>query len=227
MAQTPAQRSKPILTISQLLQSPQLQQNKLPTRQIEEILYRDGFLSICGIDEAGRGAFAGPLVASAVILSDKNITGLNDSKKLTERQRDVLATKIKDCATWSVAQVGVDFINSHGIQEASYVAYKKAISSLDVKTDFVLLDYYEIPGFSLPQLGIKFGDRISESIAAASIIAKTHRDNLMKQMSDRKPFRNYSFDKHKGYGTKLHRDAICRYGLSPQHRLLYCKNCIR
>ncbi len=185
-------------------------------------------MSVCGIDEAGRGAFAGPLVASAVILSDKNITGLNDSKKLTAKQREFLALEVKKHAyAWSVVQVDVDFINSFGIQEASYAAYKKAISSLDVKTDFVLLDYYEIPKFSLPQLGIKFGDRISESIAAASIIAKTYRDDLMRQISDQKLYRNYSFDKHKGYGTKQHRDAIYQYGLSPQHRLLYCKNCIR
>jgi len=228
MKQMPTQQSNPIPAISQFLLSPQLLQNKLPTQQIEKILSCNGFLSVCGVDEAGRGAFAGPLVASAVILSDKSIPGLNDSKKLTSKKREFLATEIKKhVRAWAVAQVEVDFINSCGIQKASYTAYKKAISSLGVKTDFVLLDYYEIPNFFLPQLGVKFGDRISESIAAASIIAKTHRDSFMKRISDQKPYRDYSFDRHKGYGTKQHRDAIYQYGLSPQHRLLYCKNCVR
>lgn len=185
-------------------------------------------MSVCGIDEAGRGAFAGPLVAAAVILSDDDINGLNDSKKLTPKRRESLCEQIKQKArAWSVVEINVDFINSYGIQRTSYDAYKQAISDLSIPADFALLDYYKIPDYPLAQLGIKFGDQISQSIAAASIIAKTHRDELMRKLSKLKQFHNYSFDKHKGYGTKLHRDAIHRYGLSSQHRLLYCKNCIK
>lgn len=226
--QKPAQPNKAIPIISQHLRSPQLRQSKLPSREIERILSREGFLAVCGIDEAGRGAFAGPLVAAAVILSDEDIDGLNDSKKLTAKRREFLCEQIKQKArAWSVAEISVDFINSYGIQHASYDAYKQAISDLAIPADFALLDYYEIPDYPLAQLGIKFGDQISESIAAASIIAKTHRDELMRKLSELEPLYDYSFDKHKGYGTKSHRDAILRHGLSSQHRLLYCKNCIK
>jgi ribonuclease HII len=226
--QTLTRPNKAAQKIYQLLQSPQFQQNKLPSRKIEEILGSEGFLSVCGIDEAGRGAFAGPLVAAAVILSAKEIAGLDDSKKLTAKQRGSLSLEIKQKArAWSVVSIDIDFINLHGIQEASYHAYKEAISSLQIEADFALLDYYQIPNFQLAQLGIKFGDQISQSIAAASIIAKTHRDELMKQFSTLPEYQMYCFDRHKGYGTKAHRDTINQYGLSPQHRLLYCKNCIK
>lgn len=187
---------------------------------LERKLWQKGHKLICGIDEVGRGSFAGPVVTGAVVFSsDCQIpTGIADSKLLKPRQREELADKIKDSAkAWAVAEVGVKTIDKVGIGKATQMAFRKVIRSLDTKPDFVLIDAFYIKHLNRKkQKPIKNGDRICLSIAAASIIAKVYRDKLMKKLS--KVYPNYHLAKHKGYGTKLHQLAIKKYGLTRIHR---------
>lgn len=218
---------EPLSPILRHLQSLKHQPNSPPTLEIENALFQHGFRSVCGIDEAGRGAFAGPLVAASVILGKQGIGGLDDSKRLSKKTREQLYLEItKKAASYSVAVIDVDFINRLGIQVASYKAYRQTVEALKNRPDFVLLDYYEIPDFNVMQFGLKFGDRISQSIAAASIVAKVCRDKIMGQLSHDKRYKLFGFETHKGYGTLLHRKAIKKYGLSDQHRVKYCQTCI-
>jgi ribonuclease HII len=197
-----------------------------PNLEIEKLLAKDGFDCVCGIDEAGRGSFAGPLVAGAVVLPLLDeIEGIDDSKKLTPAKRDFLAHQIKDRAiSWSVGIVDAQFINSFGIQKATYEAFSRAISSLKSKPDHLLIDYYRLPESQIPQKGIKFGDQISSSIAAASIIAKTTRDKIMSDLSEDNNLAMYQFEKNFGYGTASHRAQIKKSGLSIHHRISYIHN---
>lgn len=191
-----------------------------PTLKFEKSLWKIGYSLICGIDEVGRGSFAGPVCAAAVVFP-KNcqvIGGVMDSKLLKPRQRERLAKEITENAlAWAVADVSVATINKVGIGKASQMAFRKAVKLLGKKPDFVLIDAFYITHFNRKyQKAIKDGDKICFSISAASILAKVHRDKLMKKLSKKYP--HYGFSKHKGYGTKKHQDAIRKYGLSKIHR---------
>lgn len=191
-----------------------------PTLDIEKKLWSSGFSLICGIDEVGRGCFAGPVCVGAVIFPKdcELIAGVADSKLLKPRQRERLAEEIKKYAiSWAVAEVNVPTINKMGIGQATQIAFRKSIKLLEKTPDFVLIDAFYIKHFNRKnQKAIKDGDKICASISAASIIAKVYRDKLMKNLSKKYP--QYGFSKHKGYGTKLHQEAIKKYGLSRIHR---------
>jgi ribonuclease HII len=191
-----------------------------PTLTEEIKLWESGFSYIVGIDEVGRGCFAGPVVVGAVIFP-KNfefIEGIADSKLLKPRHREKLSKEIKKNAlAWSIAEISVSHINKVGIGKATQMGFRKAIKLLTKSPDFVLIDAFYISHYKRKrQKPIIKGDQSCFSIAAASIIAKVYRDKLMKDLSNKYP--KYGFAKHKGYGTKLHQEAIKKYGLTRLHR---------
>ena len=167
---------------------------------------------ICGIDEAGRGPLAGPVVAGAVILpKDCEILFLNDSKKLSEKKREELFSEIQEKAiAWNVGIVGPDVIDEINILQATYEAMRQAVAGLSVQPELLLNDAVTIPGLDIQQIPIIKGDAKSVSIAAASIMAKVTRDHMMDEYDTLFP--EYGFKKHKGYGTAAHRAAILEYG---------------
>jgi len=173
---------------------------------------------ICGVDEAGRGPFAGPVVAGAVILDPgKEILYLNDSKKLSEKKREELYEEIMEKAiSVGVGMVDNKVIDEINILQATYLAMQKAIAALDPQPDFILADAVTIPGITIPQTGIIKGDAKSVSIAAGSIIAKVTRDRLCLEYDRLYP--EYGFASHKGYGTAAHIEAIRKYGPLDIHR---------
>lgn len=172
------------------------------------------------MDEAGRGSWAGPVVASAVILpKGKRIAGLNDSKLLTEAMREELYTKIM-----ASCQTGVGFatnteVDEHGLLHATYLAFKRALENLPVKPTEILIDGRDKFSFSVPHTSIIKGDQKIKAISAASIIAKVVRDRLMKDLALKYPL--YGFEEHKGYGTERHQNALKEYGPSQIHRISY------
>lgn len=190
---------------------------------IEEKLYDKGYSYICGVDEAGRGPLCGPVVAAAVILpKEKCIEGVNDSKKLTEKKREVLYDEImKNAVAVGVGISDVDVIESVNILNATKLAMKEAISNLKINTDYVLIDGNQGIDIQVPFETVVKGDSKSESIACASIIAKVTRDRMLYEYD--KLYPEYGFSKHKGYGTKVHIEAIKKYGLCPIHRKSFCK----
>lgn len=175
---------------------------------------------MCGLDEVGRGSFAGPVCVGAVIFpKDSNLLdGVMDSKMLRPRKRERLAEEIKKCAVcWSVGEISVANINKHGIGKATQMAFRRAIKLLSKSPDFILIDAFYISHFNRKkQKAVKDGDQICASISAASIIAKVYRDKLMRKLARKYP--GYGFSKHKGYGTKAHQMTIKKYGLSKIHR---------
>lgn len=179
---------------------------------------------ICGIDEAGRGPLAGPVVAGAVILpKDCQILYLNDSKKLSEKKRELLFDEIKEKAvSYGIGIVGPGRIDEINILQATYEAMRMAISQLNVKPEILLNDAVTIPGVDIMQVPIIKGDAKSVSIAAASILAKVTRDRMMVEYDQLFP--EYGFAKHKGYGTKVHIDMIKEIGPCPIHRRTFIKN---
>lgn len=179
---------------------------------------------ICGIDEAGRGPFAGPVVAGAVILPKNcEILGLNDSKQISEKRREELYEEIMEKAiaaeTGFASPARIDEIN---ILQATYEAMREAVGKLLVRPQILLNDAVTIPGISIPQVPIIKGDAKSLSIAAASIVAKVTRDRLMREYDKIMP--QYGFASHKGYGSKEHIEALRKYGPSPIHRKTFIKN---
>lgn len=183
--------------------------------------------AICGIDEAGRGPLAGPVVAGAVILPrDCEILFLNDSKKLSEKRREELYLEIQEkAAAWSVGIVGPDVIDEINILQATYEAMRRAVAGLAVKPDLLLNDAVTIPGVDIGQVPIIKGDARSVSIAAASIMAKVTRDHMMAEYDVLYP--EYGFAKHKGYGTAAHIAAIKEHGPCPIHRNTFIKNFVK
>lgn len=179
---------------------------------------------ICGIDEAGRGPLAGPVVAGAVVLpQDCEILFLNDSKKLSEKRREELFLEIQEKAlSWSVGVVGPDVIDEINILQATYQAMRQAIGGLSVTPDILLNDAVTIPGVEVMQVPIIKGDAKSVSIAAASILAKVTRDHMMAEYDALFP--EYGFARHKGYGTAAHIAAIRELGPCPIHRRTFIKN---
>ena len=179
---------------------------------------------ICGIDEAGRGPLAGPVVAAAAVLQkDCQILYLNDSKKLSEKKRDLLFDEIKEKAvTYGVGIVSPQMIDEINILQATYEAMRQAISQLKVTPEILLNDAVTIPGVDIMQVPIIKGDAKSVSIAAASILAKVTRDRMMAEYDQIYP--EYGFAKHKGYGTAAHIAALKEYGPCPIHRRTFIKN---
>jgi len=195
----------------------------LPTFEYETNLWQKGITYIAGVDEVGRGCFAGPVVAAAVILpQDFNATDkIDDSKRVSAKTREVLAEIIKKHAlAYAIAEVSVPVINEIGIGKATQIAFAKAIQSLSTAPDHILMDAFLIKSLA-PQIQtpIIHGDRISISIAAASIIAKVYRDDLMHKLHTK--YDAYDFITNKGYGTKAHRQAIMQHGLTDIHRLSF------
>lgn len=189
----------------------------------ENIAYNDGFEIVCGVDEAGRGPLAGPVYAAAVILPKGHIIeGVNDSKKLSEKKRDMLFDKIIDeCVAYSIGISTHEEIDEINILQATFLAMRRAVEGLSVKPDIALIDGNKLPGLDIEERYIIKGDAKSANIAAASIIAKVSRDRYMLEMTDKYP--EYQFEKHKGYGTKLHYEMIEKYGISPIHRRSFLK----
>lgn len=187
--------------------------------RFERELWTEGFERIAGVDEAGMAPLAGPVVASAVILpKDYKLRGLNDSKKIMDAaRREELAAQIKqDALAWSVGYAEIDDIDRLNIYHAGLLAMRRAVLSLRVEPDFLLVDARKIPDCSCPQRGIIHGDLLSASIAAASIIAKTTRDAVMKELD--RHFPGYGLASHKGYPTPAHCRALKELGASPIHR---------
>ena len=180
-----------------------------------------GFKYICGVDEAGRGPLAGPVCATAVILKDNQIIeGVNDSKKLSEKKREALFEVIKkEALAYSIAFSTVDEIEKINILNATMLAMKRAVEGLNVKADYALIDGNRLPPLDIQGEYVVKGDSKSMSIAAASILAKVSRDRLCYEYAEKYP--QYGFDKHKGYGTKAHTDAILKYGPCEIHRMSF------
>lgn len=201
------------------------EKKRLEKMKAFEYKYADCSL-ICGIDEAGRGPLAGPVVAGAVILKpDVEILYLNDSKQLTERRREALYDEILEKAAYTgIGIVDCARIDDINILQATYEAMRQAVEKLGVTPDLLLNDAVRIPGLMIPQVGIVKGDARSVSIAAASILAKVTRDRMMYEYD--RLFPEYGFAKHKGYGTKEHIEAIITYGPSPIHRQSFIRNFI-
>lgn len=176
---------------------------------------------VCGIDEAGRGPLAGSVVAAAVILDPQRpISGLNDSKKLSEKKRDQLAVMIREQAlAWAVAAASVEEIDRLNILQATFLAMQRAVAALSVQPESALVDGNRCPKLAIPVEAVIQGDGKIASIAAASILAKTVRDAEMKALHQQYP--QYGFDRHMGYPTAVHRAALQQYGASPVHRKSY------
>ena len=190
--------------------------------EIETDLWSKNINNICGIDEVGRGCLAGPVYSAAVVLNQttnfdsKDFNQINDSKKLSEKKREKLFDYIIDISKFGIGICTVEEIDHLGIQEAVKVSMKRAVESLEIQPDHLLIDNMKLD-LDIPQTSIIKGDQISKSISSASIIAKVSRDNLMKnQISNNFPM--YNFEKNKGYGTKEHLDAIKTFGITKQHR---------
>jgi ribonuclease HII len=186
--------------------------------ELEKQIAEEGYMPLCGVDEAGRGPLAGPVYAAACILPlGLEIPGLNDSKKLTEKKREALYDQITDAAlSYGVAFATVDEIESLNILGATYLAMNRAIGMLKQKPALCLIDGNRSAGISVPCRCIIKGDALCADIAAASILAKVTRDRCMLELAERYP--EYGFEKHKGYGTAAHYEALRHYGPSPVHR---------
>lgn len=186
--------------------------------EIENGLYSKGFKLIAGVDEAGRGPLAGPVCAAAVILPQgARIGGVNDSKKLTEKKREALFDIICNTAVaYAIEFVSPTVIDEINIRQATSLAMHNAVQNLDRKADYIIIDGNDGIPFDTPYEYIIKGDARSQTIAAASILAKVSRDRLMRELDHEYP--EYGFAKHKGYGTKAHMEAIQKYGVSEVHR---------
>ena len=194
-------------------------------KQMEKEFYQKGFQRIAGIDEAGRGPLAGPVVVAGVIMpKDSMIEGVNDSKKVSEKKREKLYDLIiEEAISYSVAVIGQDCIDDINILNATKQGLTTVVEELDVKPDLILVDALtHIDTKGIPYDSIIKGDAKCYSIAAASILAKVTRDRIMKQWDEIYP--QYGFAKHKGYGTAAHITAIKEYGLCPIHRKSFTKN---
>ncbi len=200
------------------------QAQALELKRIQELLHEEkklweqGFLLVAGVDEAGRGPLAGPVVASACILPAQfDLPGLNDSKKLTESKREKLFGQIqKQALAYAIGSAEPAEIDLYNILQASKLAMKRAVEGLKIRPHHLLIDAVTLPQVNIPQTGIIRGDALSASIAAASILAKVTRDHWMRDLHTLYP--EYGFDKNKGYGTNEHLQALQRLGPSPIHR---------
>ena len=185
--------------------------------------YQKEYPLVCGCDEAGRGPLAGDVFAAAVVFDkDTVIEGINDSKKLTEKKREKLFDEIKEKALyWSIKRASVEEIESINILQSAMLAMKRAVEDLPVKPDICLIDGNKTPQLEEKVIAVVGGDAKSQCIAAASILAKVARDRYMKDQALKYP--QYQFEKHKGYGTKLHYQMIDEFGPSDIHRMSFLK----
>ena len=196
-----------------------------PTLEFEKPLWESGCKHIAGIDEAGRGPLAGPVAAAAVILpADPSIglllEGVRDSKQMTPRQREYWSDRLKEFAVcYGIGFASAEEIDAAGILPATHLAVMRALAELHVPPDHLLLDYLTLPGYSTPQTSLVKGDVRCLSIASASVLAKTARDQLLCKLDRQYP--GYGFSRHKGYGTPEHLQALQRLGPCPIHRLTF------
>ena len=197
-----------------------------PTKPVPDLSYETaarekGFTRIAGVDEVGRGPLAGPVMAAAVVLDIANVPeGLNDSKKLSEKKRRALVELLEMSAQIGVGEASVEEIDEHNILRASHIAMLRAVEALDPQPDYLLIDGNMIPrGVGLPCSAVVKGDSKSQSIAAASIVAKTLRDDLMADLALQYP--GYGWEKNAGYPTKMHQDALKDLGVTPHHRVSF------
>lgn len=191
----------------------------MPSFFYEQVKQNEGFAWVAGIDEAGRGPLAGPVSAAAVILpNDFRHEWLDDSKKLTEKRREIIYEEItsREDIVWAMSLGDVDEIDSINILNTTHAAMARAARDLVQRPDYCLIDGLPVPGFPFASEAIVKGDGKSLSIAAASVIAKVGRDRIMLKYAEQYP--EYGFERHKGYGTKLHMEALRRYGPCPIHR---------
>jgi len=203
-----------------------------PTLAYEKQIAENGCTLIAGLDEAGRGALAGPLCAAAVILPvdreglAESLLGVRDSKQMSAIQRELGAEEIRKIALdWAVAWVEAAEIDALGMGKAGRLVFQRAIEGLSTKPGYLLLDYFKLPAVKLPQTSLVKGDQRSLSIACASVLAKTARDALMLSLPD--PEDRYAFSQNKGYGTDEHVRAIELYGLSLHHRRSFCEHLLQ
>ena len=187
---------------------------------IEQTLFNAGIVNIAGVDEAGRGPCAGPLVVAAVILKDpfsKELSQVKDSKELTEAKREQLfEIIIENCIDYNIVEITPDEIDQLGLHKCNIEGMRRAVMGLKTSAEYVLTDGYPIPGLTIPNLSVWKGDKVAISISAASILAKVYRDRIMVELDKKYP--NYGLANHKGYITALHTDAIKKYGVLPIHR---------
>ncbi len=203
-----------------------------PTLAYEKQIAENGCTLIAGLDEAGRGALAGPLCAAAVILPvdreglAESLLGVRDSKQMSAIQRELGAEEIRKIALdWSVAWVEAVEIDALGMGKAGRLVFERAILGLKIRPGHLLLDYFKLPAVKLPQTSLVKGDQRSLSIACASVLAKTARDALMLTLAESD--NRYGFDQNKGYGTEEHVRAIEKIGLSPHHRRSFCEHLLQ
>ena len=195
--------------------------------EFEKIAIEKGYSAVCGVDEAGRGPLAGPVCAAAVILPPNTvIDGVNDSKKLSEKKRESLFDVIKETArSYCIAYASVEEIENMNIRNATMLAMKRAVEGLDIKADYAMIDGNRLPDLEIASECIVKGDAKSMSIACASILAKVSRDRPLYKYAEEYP--QYHFDKHKGYGTKLHIEALKEYGPCPYHRMSFLRKILK
>lgn len=201
-----------------------IKEKTVPDYTYEIAAKSNGFHSVCGVDEAGRGPSAGPVFAAAVILPDDRpeIEGINDSKKLSEKKREQLyEVIIEKSVAYSVASASVDEIERYNILNATFLAMKRAVEGLSVAADYAIVDGNRVPPLGIDCGTLVKGDSKSCSVAAASILAKVTRDCYITELDAKYP--RYGFAKHKGYGTKAHTDAILKYGPCEIHRPSFLK----
>lgn len=189
-----------------------------PTHANEKRLMNEGYRAVAGCDEVGRGTWAGPIAAGAVIMPlDVLVKGARDSKKLSPKKREMLAEEIKATAlAWCVAYVEANEIDAIGITAANELVMKRAIEGLSIRPDFVLVDAFKFLTFPYKYTAVPHGDATIYSIACASIIAKVERDARMNRLAQHYP--EYGFEVNKGYGTALHKQALDQHGMTPEHR---------
>ena len=197
-----------------------------PTLDYEEALWKQGFFAVAGIDEAGRGCLAGPVMAGAVILPAESgiaerLRGVRDSKLMTPAERDEMYDAvIREAAAWGAGEADNREIDRIGILNATKNAMKRAIGNLGMQPDHLLIDFVRLHDVTTPQIGLKHGDMLCLSIACASVIAKVTRDRWMQSEAARL-YPQYGFETHKGYGTREHMEALRRYGPCPIHRITF------
>ncbi len=197
-----------------------------PTLDYEEALWKQGFFAVAGIDEAGRGCWAGPVMAGAVILPPESgiaerLQGVRDSKLMTPAERDEMyEAVIRESSAWAAGEADNSEIDRIGILNATKNAMKRAIAGLGMKPDHLLIDFVRLHDVTTPQIGLKHGDMLCLSIACASIIAKVTRDRWM-QTEAAALYPQYGFDQHKGYGTARHTEALRQFGPCPIHRMSF------
>ena len=194
-----------------------------PGLRHERALQRRGHAHVAGIDEAGRGAWAGPVVAAAVILNPAKVSSLRrvrDSKQLSPRQRESLFPVVQAaCLAWGIGQAGAAEIDALGIVPATRLAMRRAVAGLSLPPDALIFDALQLPDIPLPQRAFNFADSISLSVAAASILAKVTRDRSMAELAA--AFPGYGFERHKGYGTQAHQAALRALGACAAHRMTF------